>query len=142
MVFLLELELLFEGAALPDSVDDGALVPEALPLMEELPLVEPVAPGVVELLLDELGLVGMVVELLDELGFAGIVLELLDELGGVDGVVAVVLLVLVLLRSQPVMTPALATARTATRGMSFFMTSPFECGCAVRRSPRGARCAA
>ena len=104
--------------------DDGALAllsePLALPLMELDEL------GGVELLLEELGGVVVVV--------VSVVLELElgeDGMGAVDDgvVVVVVLLVLapVLLRSQPV-TAAVATASTATKGMSLFMTSPFECG--------------
>lgn len=67
---------------------------------------------VVELVSDELELVG------------GVVLLVLG--GGEAGVVVVVLVVLVvpaLLRSQPV-AATVARARTATTGMSLFMTSP------------------
>jgi len=107
-----ELELLL------DEGDVEELVSEPVPLMEALPLTEPDAPGVVELLLAELGGVVVSVELVD--------VELDGMLLVVAGVVAEVLLLLVpLLRSQPV-TAAVATASTATRGMSLFMTSPFE----------------
>ena len=118
-------ELLDDDGVLLDE-DDGEL--ELLELVSEplaLPLMELEELGGVELLLlEELGVVLVVV--------VSVVLEL--ELGedGValieDGVVVVVvLLVPVLLRSQPV-TAAVATASTATRGISLFMTSPFECG--------------
>ena len=105
--------------------DDGEL--ELLELVSEplaLPLMELEELGGMELLLlDEPGVVVVVVsvELVLELGVDGVTLV-------VDGVVVVVvLLVPVLLRSQPV-TAAVATASTATKGMSLFMTSPFECG--------------
>jgi len=91
--------------------DDGVLLDEDEDGMLEL----------LELLSDPLALPLMELE---ELG--GVEL-LLDELGDVEVVVSVVLLVPVLLRSQPV-TAAVATASTATKGMSLFMTSPFECG--------------
>ena len=96
-------------AVLPDPVEEP-LVP---PLIEALPLVEPEAPGVA-LLLDEPGVVS--VELLVELGEDGVELVVAEGLADV---------LLVLLRSQPV-TAAVATASTATRGMSLFMTSPFR----------------
>jgi hypothetical protein len=129
-VLLLELggiveELLDDGLVLdePDVPDapeapDWSLEPlvPALPLIDELPLADPAAPGVVLLLLEELGLV-VSVEEDDELGEDGVVVVV------ADGVV--VLLVPDLLRSQPV-TAAVATASTATRGMSLFMTSPFR----------------
>ena len=107
--------------------DDGVLEllelvsPLALPLME-LELEEP--GGMELLLLEDPGVVVVVVsvELVLELGDDGVALV---EDG--DVVVVVVLLVPVLLRSQPV-TAAVATASTATKGMSLFMTSPFECG--------------
>jgi hypothetical protein len=112
-----------------------------------LELSEPVALPLMEL--DELG--GVELLLLEELGgvmllVLSVVLVLELELGddGValveDGVVVVVVVLLVpdLFRSQPV-TATVATASTATRGMSLFMTSPFECGWCVRRFPLGAR---
>lgn len=116
-------------------------------VLDELGIGELVSGGALELLSEALAL--PLIEV-DELG--GVELLLLEELGGVvlvvvsvvlelelgedgmalveDGVVVVVvvLLVPVLLRSQPV-TAAVATASTATKGMSLFMTSPFECGC-------------
>jgi hypothetical protein len=108
-----------------------------------LELSEPVGLPLIEL--DELG--GVALLLLEELGgvvlvVMSVVLEL--ELGddGValveDGVVVVVVVLLVpdLLRSQPV-TAAVATASTATKGMSLFMTSPFECGCVSDNSLSG-----
>lgn len=119
--------VLFEpGVVELPFVLDGLLELPLVPLIDELPLLEPEVPGVV-VLLDELGLVGSVV--VDE--------ELVED-GGVvvaEGV-DVVLLVPDLFRSQPV-TAAVATASTATRGMSLFMTSPFACvvGKAI---PRGA----
>ena len=140
-VLLLELggvveELLDDGLPLdePDAPEapDWSLEPlvPALPLIDELPLVDPAAPGVVLLLLEELGLV-VSVEEADELGEDGVVVVV------ADGVV--VLLVPDLLRSQPV-TAAVATASTATRGMSLFMTSPFRVRFGgVRRSLAGPR---
>lgn len=121
-------ELLDDDGVLLDDEDDGelALLSEALPLIELEEL------GVMELLLDELGVAGVVVS---------VALELEDGVALVVAgvVVVVVVLVPVLLRSQPV-TAAVATASTATRGMSLFMTSPFECGLVgVRRFPLGAR---
>lgn len=110
---LLELEALPEGSVeLPDE-------PEVAPLLiEALPLAEPESPGVVLLLLEELGGVDMSEEVAEEeLGEEGVVVAV-----GLDDVL---LLVPDLLRSQPV-TAAVATASTATRGMSLFMTSPFR----------------
>jgi hypothetical protein len=90
-------------------------------LMEELPLIE---PDGVALLLVELGdevELGVEVELLDEeLGVLGVTSVVDEVVEDVEGVV-----VELLLRSQPV-TAAVATASTATRGMSLFMTSPFR----------------
>jgi len=118
-------ELLDDDGVLLDEDEDGML--ELLELLSDplaLPLMELEELGGVELLLDELGDVEVVVSvvlLVVELGEDGVALV-------VDGVVVVVvLLVPVLLRSQPV-TAAVATASTATKGMSLFMTSPFECG--------------
>jgi hypothetical protein len=102
--------------------------PVVLPLIDALPLVEPEAPGVA-LLVAEPGVVS--VELLEELGEDGV--ELVVAEGLVD-----VLLAPVLLRSQPV-TAAVATASTATRGMSLFMTSPFDCGCGIGTIPSRGR---
>jgi hypothetical protein len=108
--------------------DDAGGVLALLELSElALPLIE----------LDELG--GVALLLLEELGgvmlvVVSVVLELEVGDDGValveDGVVVVVVVLLVpdLFRSQPV-TAAVATASTATKGMSLFMTSPFECGC-------------
>ena len=117
-----------------DEDEDGML--ELLELLSDplaLPLMELEELGGVELLLDELGDVEVVVSvvlLVVELGEDGVALV-------VDGVVVVVvLLVPVLLRSQPV-TAAVATASTATKGMSLFMTSPFRNGCDVGRSLTG-----
>jgi hypothetical protein len=128
-----------------DELGIEELSDDAGGVLELLELSEPLALPLIEL--DELG--GVALLLLEELGgvmlvVVSVVLEL--ELGddGValveDGVVVVVvvLLVPVLLRSQPV-TAAVATASTATKGMSLFMTSPFECGWCVRRFPLGAR---
>ncbi len=88
-----------------------------------------------DVVVDELLLGSVELEL--ELGV--VVVEL--ELGGVV-VVVVVLLVPVLLRSQPV-AATVARARTATRGISFFMTSPvsraFERLSNPTRGPRKAR---
>jgi len=103
------------------AVSAGGMLEE--PLIEELD--DP--DGVV--LLPELGIEEL--ELLEELGVLGVtsvVDEVVDE---VDGVV-----VELLLRSQPVAAAA-ATASTATRGMSLFMTSPFRNGCDVGRSLTG-----
>ncbi|HXS53128.1 MAG TPA: hypothetical protein VN782_11400 [Usitatibacter sp.] len=142
-LLLLELGGVVEELLLEDGLLDEPDVPEApeapdwsleplvpaLPLMDELPLVEPAAPGVV-LLLEELGLV-VSVEEDDELGEDGIVLVVADGVA--------VLLVPDLLRSQPV-TAAVATASTATKGMSLFMTSPFRVRLwGVRRSLAGPR---
>jgi hypothetical protein len=95
--------------------------PVAPPLMDALPLVDPDAPGAVALLLlEEPGVVVSIEVDEEELGEDGVVVAVgLDE---------VLVLVSDLLRSQPV-TAAVATASTATRGMSLFMTSPFDCGC-------------
>jgi hypothetical protein len=121
-----ELEEPLEGSVDPLVPEVEPLVP---PLMDELPLVEPEAPGVA-LLVAEPGVVS--VELLEELGEDGV------ELVVAEGLVEV-LLAPVLLRSQPV-TAAVATASTATRGMSLFMTSPFDCVVELGRIPRGAGC--
>jgi hypothetical protein len=102
--------------AAPDVLPEVESV--APPLMEALPLVDPDAPGVVALLLLEEPGVVVSIEDEEELGEDGVVVAV-----GLD----VVLLVPDLLRSQPV-TAAVATASTATRGMSLFMTSPFDCG--------------
>jgi len=127
-------ELLDDDGVLLDEDEDGML--ELLELLSDplaLPLMELEELGGVELLLDELGDVEVVVSvvlLVVELGEDGVALV-------VDGVVVVVvLLVPVLLRSQPV-TAAVATASTATKGMSLFMTSPFRNGCDVGRSLTG-----
>jgi hypothetical protein len=108
-----ELEEPLEGSVDPLVPEVDPLVP---PLIDALPLAEPEAPGVA-LLVAEPGVVS--VELLEELGEDGV------ELVVAEGLVEV-LLAPVLLRSQPV-TAAVATASTATRGMSLFMTSPFDC---------------
>lgn len=103
------------GEVLDDDEVSAGVEDEAPPLIEldgELGEVE-------EVLELELGVLGVVV--------VSVVVEVLDE-----GVVDVVLL----LRSQPV-TAAVATASTATRGMSLFMTSPFRNGCDVGRSLTG-----
>jgi len=132
----LGIEELLDGGVLLDEDDDGELeLPELVSEPLALPLIELEELGGMELLLlDEPGVVAVVVSVeLLELGVDGV--ALLDD--GV--VVVVVLLVPVLLRSQPV-TAAVATASTATKGMSLFMTSPFECGLVgVRRFPLGAR---
>jgi len=132
----LGIEDLLDGGVLLDEDDDGELeLPELVSEPLALPLIELEELGGMELLLlDEPGVVAVVVSVeLLELGVDGV--ALLDD--GV--VVVVVLLVPVLLRSQPV-TAAVATASTATKGMSLFMTSPFECGLVgVRRFPLGAR---
>ncbi len=125
MLSVLPVELGGVEELLLDGLLDWSLEPEvpevAPPLIEELLLLEPAAGGVV-LLLDELGLVVSMEEEEDELGEDGVVVA--------DGVDEVLLLVPDLVRSQPV-TAAVATASTATRGMSLFMNSPFECGCGV-----------
>jgi hypothetical protein len=108
-----ELEEPLEGSVDPLVPEVDPLGP---PLIDALPLAEPEAPGVA-LLVAEPGVVS--VELLEELGEDGV------ELVVAEGLVEV-LLAPVLLRSQPV-TAAVATASTATRGMSLFMTSPFDC---------------
>jgi hypothetical protein len=119
---VLELELLLDG------VLEEPLLIEALPLTEPDGVALVVELGVAELdvsvpvELDELDEAGGV------LGVTSVVVELEEVLG--------VVLAPVLLRSQPV-TAAVATARTATRGMSLFMTSPFQCGCRVGRSLTG-----
>jgi hypothetical protein len=112
----LDVEELDEGGVL--EVSDGVVDDE--PLIDELELVGDV---VVEL--------GVEVELDDELGVLGVT-SVVDEVVDEDEGVAVVLL----LRSQPV-TAAVATASTATRGMSLFMTSPIRNGCDVGRSLTG-----
>jgi hypothetical protein len=127
-------ELLDDDGVLLDD-EDGELALELLSEPLALPLME----------LDELG--GMELLLLDEPGVVLVVVSVVELELGEDGValvedgvvVVVVLLVPDLLRSQPV-TAAVATASTATKGMSLFMTSPFECGWwGVRRFPRGTR---
>jgi hypothetical protein len=106
------------------ELSDGGVLDEPV-LIEPLALVEP--DGV--MLLVELGEVELLDdELLGVLGVTSLVDEVLEE-----GAVVVELL----LRSQPV-TAAVATASTATRGMSLFMTSPFRNGCGVGRIPHGA----
>ena len=120
----LGIEELLDGGVLLDEDDDGELeLPELVSEPLALPLIELEELGGMELLLlDEPGVVAVVVSVeLLELGVDGV--ALLDD--GV--VVVVVLLVPVLLRSQPV-TAAVATASTATKGMSLFMTSPFGFG--------------
>ncbi len=103
-------ELLLDGLLEePDWSLELPVVPEVEPLIDELPEV----PGVA--LLEELGLVGSVA-VDEELGEDGVVVA-----DGVDDRV----LVSDLLRSQPA-TAAVATASTATRGMSLFMTSPIR----------------
>jgi len=121
-----ELELLLDGEEAP-LVLVSELEP---PLIEALPLTEPEVLGVVLALEEELGVVVSV--------------ALLEDVDGVllvvagDVVEVVLVLVPALLRSQPV-TAAVATARTATRGMSLFMTSPFgvryECQTNPSRGP-------
>jgi len=106
------------------ELSEGGVLEEPL-LIEALPLTEP--DGVMLLL--ELGVVEELLEA--ELGVLGVT-SVVDEVVEEDGVVDVVLL----LRSQPV-TAAVATASTATRGMSLFMTSPFRNGCDVGRSLTG-----
>ncbi len=116
------------GVVDEDELDDGDDVVELSDgvLLEEL--IDELDDGVV--LEVELG---VEVELLDEeLGVLGVTSVVDDVVEEDDGVVDVVLL----LRSQPV-TAAVATASTATRGMSLFMTSPFRNGCDVGRSLTG-----
>jgi hypothetical protein len=126
-------ELLDDDGVLLDD-EDGELALELLSEPLALPLME----------LDELG--GMELLLLDEPGVVLVVVSVVELELGEDGValvedgvvVVVVLLVPDLLRSQPV-TAAVATASTATKGMSLFMTSPFEFGWwGVGRFPLGA----
>jgi hypothetical protein len=105
-------ELLLDGGV--EALDLSELDPLAVPFIEALPLMEPEAPGVALLLVAELGDV-VSVEL--EVELDGVLLV-------VAGVAEVLLLLVPLLRSQPV-TAAVATASTATRGISLFMTSPF-----------------
>jgi hypothetical protein len=130
-------ELLDDDGVLLDDEDDGELEP--LELVSEpvaLPLIElEELGGVALLLLEDPGVVLLVVSVALELELGDDGMLLVE-----DGDVAdVLLLVPDLLRSQPV-TAAVATARTATNGMSLFMTSPFECGWwGVRRFPRGTR---
>jgi len=107
-----ELEALLEGSV---EVE----LPEVAPLfIVALPLADPDMPGAVLLLEAEPGVVVSVELAEEELGEDGVVVAV-----GLDDVL--LLLVPDLLRSQPV-TAAVATASTATRGMSLFMTSPFR----------------
>jgi hypothetical protein len=119
---LLELEL--EAPEGGFDVLEGSVeveLPEVAPLfIDALPLAEPDMPGAALLLEAEPGVVVSVDVAAEELGEDGVVVAV-----GLDDVL---LLVPDLLRSQPV-TAAVATASTATRGMSLFMTSPFDCGC-------------
>jgi hypothetical protein len=127
-------ELLDDDGVLLEDEDDGELELVSEPLA--LPLIELEELGGVELLLlEELGVVLVVVSVVLELELGEDGVTLVED--GV--VVVVVLLVPVLLRSQPV-TAAVATASTATKGMSLFMTSPFEVRLVgVGRFPLGAR---
>ncbi|HET7547821.1 MAG TPA: hypothetical protein VFJ86_08635 [Usitatibacter sp.] len=116
---LLELEL--EAPEGGFDVLEGSVeveLPEVAPLfIDALPLAEPDMPGAALLLEAEPGVVVSVDVAAEELGEDGVVVAV-----GLDDVL---LLVPDLLRSQPV-TAAVATASTATRGMSLFMTSPFR----------------
>jgi hypothetical protein len=116
---LLELEL--EAPEGGFDVLEGSVeveLPEVSPLfIDARPLAEPDMPGVALLLEAEPGVVVSVDVAAEELGEDGVVVAV-----GLDDVL---LLVPDLLRSQPV-TAAVATASTATRGMSLFMTSPFR----------------
>jgi hypothetical protein len=117
----LELEAPAGGVEELEAPLEGSVeveLPEVAPLfIDALPLAEPDMPGVALLLEAEPGVVVSVDVAAEELGEDGVVVAV-----GLDDVL---LLVPDLLRSQPV-TAAVATASTATRGMSLFMTSPFR----------------
>ena len=128
-VALVEEDELDEGLVLAGvELSAGGMLEEP-ELIEELSVVEP--DGV--MLLVELVELGVEVELLDvELGVLGVTSVVDEVVEDVEGVA-----VELLLRSQPV-TAAVATASTATRGMSLFMTSPFRNGLWCRTIPHGA----
>jgi hypothetical protein len=102
-----------------EELDELGVDVSAGGVLEELLMDELDDPDGVTLVSLELGVV--VVELLDvELGVLGVTSVVDEVVEDVEGVA-----VELLLRSQPV-TAAVATASTATRGMSLFMTSPFR----------------
>ena len=118
-----------------EELDELGVDVSAGGVLEELLMDELDDPDGVTLVSLELGV--EVVELLDEelgvLGVTSVVDEVVEDVEGVA--------VELLLRSQPV-TAAVATASTATRGMSLFMTSPFRTVVMSDDPSRGRVCAA